>query len=121
MEIVFNGLEHQLTYEFWINAVTCPDAYHQALLYTLAICPDTRLRIGQIYDSIERTIDSAALEGGWQTSTSRRVCLLAFNLFNGFIDPNCPQASAPYDIFCCCYARYFLQAIKLRYAEYFCN
>lgn len=119
MDLIFNGQDHRNAYEYWCNAVGFSDSYHQALLYTLAICPDTRSRIGRIYNSHDRTIDLSVLNEGWQTSSSRRVCLIAFNLFNGFIDPDDPQATTPYDLCCCSYAVYFFQAIRLRYPEYF--
>lgn len=119
MKLMFNGPEHRKVFFDWIQAVEEPDSYHQALLYTLTICPETRSRIGQIYDLNERMIKPDVLSAGWQTSTSRRVCLMAFNLFNGFVDAHDAQASTPYDLCCCCYACYFLQAIRLRYAEYF--
>lgn len=121
MSLMFCDQEHRAAYEYWINAVECPDSYHQALLYTLAICPDTRSRIQRIYDPHERMIDPSVLNEGWQTSSSRRVCLIAFNLFNGFIDSTDPYAATPYDLFCCSYAPYFLQAVQLRYPEYFCK
>ena len=119
MKIIFNGLEHKEAYLFWVNNVPNMDSYHHALLYTLAICPETRNRIGKIYDIQERMINLEVLNDGWQTSTSRRVCLMAFNLFNGYVDPDDPQASTPYDLFCCSYSRFYFQAIRLRYAEYF--
>lgn len=114
MNPIFCCQEHRDAYNFWLEAVDCPDTYHQALFYTLAICPDTRSRIDKIYNRHERTMDPSVLNAGWQTSSSRRVCLMAFNLFNGFTDPRDPQAATPYDLCCCSYAVYFLQAIRLR-------
>ena len=119
MNLIFCCREHREAYKFWLEAVDYPDTYHHALFYTLSICPDTRSRIDKIYNLHERMIDSSVLNAGWQTSSSRRVCLMAFNLFNGFIDPDNPQAATPYDLYCCSYAVYFLQAIQLRYPEYF--
>ena len=59
------------------------DTYHIALFYTLGINPDTR-NIHEIYDFKANRINLNALRKGWQTSGSYQVCLLAFNLFNGY-------------------------------------
>ena len=47
-----------------------------------------------------------------------KLCLLAFNLWNGYIEPGCEQEAAPYDLFACGYAPYLLEGIRLRYPEY---
>lgn len=48
----------------------------------------------------------------------KKLCLLAFNLWNGYIEPGCEQEAAPYDLFACGYAPYLLEGIRLRYPEY---
>jgi len=69
-----------------------------------------------------------AINAGWQTSGSMRVTRLAFNLFTdcaatAYSDDDYPDVVelkyySVSDIFCCEYAPYFIEAIKLRYPEF---
>jgi hypothetical protein len=85
-----------------------------------------------MYDPIEGRIIPESINDGFQTGTSVKVTRLAFNLFNdgtptalslyqkGDIESaydECQKYSVS-DIFCCSYAPYFVEAIKLRYPEY---
>ena len=47
-----------------------------------------------------------------------RVCRLAFNLWNGYTEPEQSNAFSPEDLFCCEFAPYFMEGIKIRYPEY---
>ena len=105
-----------------------PDRYLKALIYTLGICPDTRRRFELIYDVNEMCIVPEILNSGWQTSSSLKVTRLAFQLFTDttpsaflFSDKpdvvECKRYSVS-DIFCCGYAPYFVEAIKIRYPGY---
>ena len=110
------------------------DVYHRALFYLIGLCPDTRRNIDALYDA--EGIKPEAIHAGWQTGTSAKVTRLAFNLYtdgvptayryedNGGCLPyndddfmECRLYSAS-DVFCCEYASYFMEAIKLRYPEY---
>ena len=84
----------------------------------LGVSADTRQRVNRLFDFEEDCIRPEALNEGWQTSGSRKLCLLAFNLWNGYIEPGCEQEAAPYDLFACGYAPYLLEGIRLRYPEY---
>ena len=96
------------------------DVYYTSLVYTLGICDITRNHFKNIFNLKEGTININALSEAYQTSTSLKVTLLAFNLFNSCtyssnenIDINKVSKSYAVDnIFCCTYA------IKLRYPEY---
>ena len=105
------------------------DCYHKALIYILGISEDTRKHFSQIYDIQSGYIKTECLHEGWQTSGSVRVVRLAFNLYtdgtpsiddyesrDGQIS-ECRGYSIS-DIFCCGYAMYFWEGIKLRYPEY---
>jgi len=105
-----------------------PDCYLKALIYTLGVCDDTRRRFDSIYDAKKRCIVPETLYAEWQTGGSTKVTRLAFNLFtdrpataySGMDMPDfdeCKRYSVS-DIFCCSYARFFSEAIKLRYPEY---
>lgn len=73
----------------------------------------------------EINIDS--LQTAWQTSTSKKTTRLAFNLWNSSNNYDSEEdlenriVSKRYnvsEIFCCSYAPYFWEAIKIRYPEY---
>lgn len=73
----------------------------------------------------EINIDS--LQTAWQTSTSKKTTRLAFSLWNSSNNYDSEEdlengiVSKRYnvsEIFCCSYAPYFWEAIKIRYPEY---
>lgn len=106
-----------------------PDVYAQALFYTLGICADTRAHFEDLFDMAERAIKPDGLQREWQTSGSRKVTRLAFNLWNGCTYDSEEDAEAgrcsPYyavdEIFCCGYQPYFMQAVRLRFPECACG
>jgi len=105
-----------------------PDCYLKALIYALGICTDTRRRFGSIYDAEEKCILPDSLNSEWQTGASLKVTRLAFQLFtdgtpSAFLDPFAPDIDeckrySVSGVFCCGFAPYFVEAIKLRYPEY---
>jgi hypothetical protein len=105
-----------------------PGCYLKALIYTLGVCPDTRRRFDSLYDAKENAVVPEAIHSAWQTGGSLKTTRLAFQLFTGgtpsaFLDPGKPDFNecarhSVSDIFCCRYAPYFIEAIKLRYPEY---
>nr|WP_304969903.1 DUF6075 family protein [Romboutsia ilealis] len=120
--------------EFWLyyeklKQARYQDCYHKALIYILGISEDTRNHFSQIYDIKSGYIKPECLHQGWQTSGSVRVVRLAFNLYTDgtpSVDDyesrdeqisECREYSVG-NIFCCGYAVYFWQGIRLRYPEY---
>jgi hypothetical protein len=94
----------------------------------LGISPDTRRNFDSLYDAENRSISLKEIHAGWQTSGSLKVTRLAFNLFTdktptaydgGTPDIDECRRYSVSDIFCCGYAPYFVEAIKLRYPECF--
>ena len=95
----------------------------------LGISDDTRRNINRIYDFKTGCVKPECLHDGWQTSGSEKVVRMAFNLYcNGTpsVDDEqdteeqideCRRYSVE-DLFCCCYAPFFWQAIQIRYPEY---
>ena len=63
-------------------------------------------------------IRPTALEEGWQTGGTVRIVRMAFNLWNGYTEPEQSNAFSPEDLFCCEFAPYFMEGIKIRYPEY---
>lgn len=127
--IIFNGKEHK---EFFLkNLKRCryQDVYHQSLIYSLGIDRDTREHIEEIYDFISGCVKTDCLYSGWQTSGSEKIVRMAFNLYNNgtpsvydYEDAEeqmreCRKYSVG-DLFCCGYAVFFWQAVKIRYPEY---
>ena len=109
------------------------DCSLKALIYTVGISEDTRSRWSSFYDEKERTIKPEVINSGWQTSGSVRITRLAFQVFTDSTptaieydkDDN-PQYSfkecqlySVSDTFCCSYAPFFVEAVKLRYPDYF--
>lgn len=100
-------------------AITCnDDAYHKAFFYTMGISAETRRNIRNLFDFKGDCIKPEGLSAAWQTGSTRRLCRLAFNLWNGWTEEGKEQYSAPYDLFDCCFAPHFFEAIRLRYPEY---
>ena len=57
------------------------DEYHMALCYCLGISDDTRRNIDRIYDFETGCVKPACLYEGWQTSGSKKIVRMAFNLY----------------------------------------
>lgn len=130
--MVFKDKEHEKFYCEKLGQAGHQDCYHKALLYILGISGDTRSHFSQIYDIKSGRIKTGCLKQGWQTSGSARAVRLAFNLYTDgtpSVDDykrrdeqisECSEYSVS-DIFCCGYALYFWEGIKLRYPEYCCR
>ncbi len=127
--MVFANDEHEKFYFEKLGQARRQDCYHQALIYVLGISRDTREHFDQIYNIKTGNIRYKCLNEGWQTYASVKVIRLAFNLYTD-VTPSvdnykrkddqvaeCREYSIS-DIFCCDYAPYFWEGIKLRYPEY---
>ena len=128
-EIAFISKEHEKFYYEKLGQVRYQDVYHKALCYCLGMNADVRNHVDRIYDFATGLVKPECIFEGWQTSGSLKVVRMAFNLYcNGTpsVDDKqdteeqideCRRYSVE-DIFCCCYAPYFWQAIQIRYPEY---
>lgn len=128
-KIIFHDKEHEEFYESYLSSCRSQDTYHKALVYCLGIDRDTRKHVSSIYDIKTGSIKTECLHEPWQTGGSRKVIRMAFNLYcNGTPSvydtedveeqlQEC-QSYTVEELFCCDYAVYFWQAIKLRYPEY---
>ena len=128
--ITFKNKEHEKFYYTYLPKCRYQDVYHKALVYCLGIDRDTRENAEQIYDFKTGYVKTECLHEGWQTSGSVRIIRLAFNLYcdgtpsvydyEGDSDrqvDECREYSVS-ELFCCGYARYFWEAVKIRYPEY---
>lgn len=102
------------------------DVYYRSLVYTLGISETTRDHFRQIFDIKKGEINIDSLMAGWQTETSAKVTRMAFSLWNRCMydsesDLQKEKMSSyynPSEIFCCSYAPYLYEGVKIRYPEY---
>ena len=99
--ITFKNKEHEKFYMEHLPKCRYQDVYHKTLVYCLGIDRDTRENANRIYDFKTDYVKTGCLQEGWQTSGSEKIVRMAVE-----------------DLFCCGYARYFWEAIKIRYPEY---
>jgi len=127
-EITFKNREHEMFYRSFLPKCRRQDAYHKALVYCLGISGDTRRNIKRIFDFERDCVKTECLGDDWPTSGSARIVRMAFNLFcNGTPSirglegeeqvRECRRYTVE-DLFCCEYAIYFWEAVKVRYPEY---
>lgn len=122
--VVFDDEEHWRLFFKVIcrmNLKPHKDPYREALAYLITLDAACRQHIDDLYDFEECVIKPEVLDRGWQTGTSLRTTFLAFNLFTGHLNW-CPEelkvCCTPADVFCCSYAPYYWEAIKIRYPDY---
>ena len=122
----FIDIGHQNFYEQKLQEIGKQDIYRKALIYTLGICETTRDHFEDIFNIKKGLINRNSLQKPYQTSTSLKVTRMAFSLWNSNsydtdedVDNEVvSQYYTPAEIFCCSYAPYFWEAIKIRYPEY---
>lgn len=104
------------------------DPERLSLFYLLGVSDETRRNIRELYDENAGAIIPDGLAARWQTSSSRALCRLAFNLFHGepvLTDPDADgetlaEETAAYStaaIFSKLneWAPYALEALRIRY------
>ena len=127
--MIFYDKNHKNFYETHLIKCRRRDVYHASLIYCLGINADTRRNIDRIYDFKTGDVKTSCLYEGWQASGSLKVVRLAFNLYNGgtpsIYDYEHPEEQLDEcdeytvaNLFCCSYAPYFWEAIKIRYPDY---
>ncbi len=127
--ITFKNQLHKDFYTEHLQKCRHQDVYHKALVYCLGIDSDTRKHTDRIYDFASGYIKPECLHEGWQTSGSVKIVRMAFNLYcNGTPSvSSCKNKKAQLEecqlytvenLFCSGYAKYFWEAVKIRYPEY---
>lgn len=118
--------------EFWkekLNELSIKgktDVYYSSLIYVLGICETTRKNFNEIFNIKKGEINIDSIGAPWQTGTSLKVTRMAFSIWNRCMydsekDLEKGEKSIYYnvsEIFCCSYAAYFWEAIKIRFPEY---
>ena len=79
--IMFKSNAHEKFYYEKLKKMQYQDEYHMALCYCLGISDDTRRNIDRIYDFETGCVKPACLYEGWQTSGSKKIVRMAFNLY----------------------------------------
>ena len=127
--IIFMDEEHKRFFTKNLPKCSDFDVYLMALIYCLGIDRTVREHFEKVYDLKNGEIQTEVLQEGWQTSGSKRAIRLAFNLYTSGIASvddyedeeekldEC-RSYAVEEIFCCGYAPYFWQAVRLRYPEF---
>lgn len=95
------------------------DASNRAFFYLMGMSEETRNHIDQLYDFSNGYLKPKRLSAAWQTSGTLKICHLAYNLWNGYVDKKNAEAYTPNELFDTRYARYFVQAIRLQYPNCF--
>ena len=125
----FIDREHK---EFWnekyaeMQRMGKTDDYYKSIVYVLSVCPTTREHFDEIFDLKNGEINIDSINEGFQTGSSEKVTRMAFSLWNrcnydSENDIRDGKVSSYYnvsEIFCCSYAPYFYEGIKIRYPEY---
>ena len=130
MDIVFADEAHERFFYEKVRELpnSRRDSEEIAMIYTLGICDKTRAAFSNIVDQRTFQVNPLVLFAGWQTSASVKVTRLAINLYTGFSQEvkrddsiegyHIGKDSTDYtveEIFDCPYAKYFLEAVKMRY------
>lgn len=116
--IEFASTEHRYFFMDMMARSKINDCYHRAFFYVMGITPETRSNIHCMFNFQEDCIEPEGMYGGWQTGGTVRVCHMAFNLWNGYTAPQNSYTFSPENLFCCEFAPYFIEGIKIRYPEY---
>ena len=128
MTITFMNQEHADFYNAKVQELKIHrDRERCALIYVLSLTENCRRYFKDCVDGYY--IKPDALNHPWITSNDARAIRFAFGLFSDDL-PTVDVCSAnrrlrearrynPADLFCCNLAPYFLEAVKIRYPEYF--
>ena len=130
--IKFRDEEHEKNYNFFLDMMPYSDIERKALAYLFALDTVCFEHIRDLYDFSDNRILLSGLDKGWQTGTSGRTTRLAFNLYNshcsdgetyirsdGIEDNLTSVYYSPAYLFCCEYAKYYAEALKIRFPEFF--
>ena len=131
-QIKFRDEDHERNYNFILDMMPYSDIERKALAYLFALDTVCFDHIRELYDFSDNRILLSGLDKGWQTGTSGRTTRLAFNLYNSHCsdgetyigsdgtDDSLPSACySPAYLFCCEYAKYYVEALKIRFPEWF--
>lgn len=126
-DLIYYSELHRKDFLLLLEKMASTDPYHTAVAYLFSMDSVCAEHINDIFDFKDDAIKPDCFGKGWQTGTSKKTVRLAFNLWNNYsgqlaLDDESINDAAEYysvsEIFCCSYAPYYWQAIRLRYPEY---
>ncbi len=129
--VTFRNDKHKQFFLEYLPKCRYVDVYHAALIYCLGMDEHTRSNIHNIYDLKIGCVKIECLHEPWITSGSAKIIRMAYNLYTDGTPSvedykvskkkleECRQYTVG-ELFCCDYANYFWQAIKIRYPQYCC-
>ena len=122
--IKFRDEEHESNYNFILDMMPYSDIERKALAYLFALDTVCFEHIRELYDFEGDSIKPYTLDKAWQTGTSCKTTRLAFNLYNSFcsdrFENDMPSISfTPVELFCSEYAEYYVEALRIRFPEFF--
>lgn len=115
--MIFKNHTHEECFKNFIikDDIREGDVGREALFYLLAFNTNTTKHINKLYDFNKHMIKSDALNQGFQTGSSKKVTLLAFNLFNGYSEG---EDTTPLNIFSIGKdMEYLLEAMRIRFVN----
>lgn len=120
--MIYKDDVHSLMHGTLMSGMLYDDVYHDALAYLLALDENTRKHFNEIFDLAEDRIKLDALSAEWQTSTTLKICRLAFNLWNGChynddVADGTSRYFSPDFVFDTDYMEYFFQAVRIRFNQ----
>lgn len=118
--MIFLDSAHQAFFEQAIAAEQAEaEPARKALFYCLGLTPQTREHINDLYNFRNHVIKDAGLRARWQSQETRKVCNLAFNLYNGYTGRNGIYAMdyTPWRLFDTPLRPYMFQAVDIRFPE----
>ena len=120
LPIKFIDSAHMQFFEQMLSEFSRLDIYRVVFFYLMGLLNDTRLHIRELYNFEWNCIfpPQNSRNAAWQTSGTRKVCNLAYNLYNGYVD-EVAMASKPYDIFDSPLSPFFVCAIQMLYESAF--
>lgn len=119
--IKFANSQHEKFFNLMLQKGGNNDSYHKAFFYTATISSESRNHIDDLFNFAEDCIRINGLDKAWQTSGTLKQTRLAFNLWNGWTEKENEKLSSAGELFDCEYSNYFVEAIRLRYPEYYRN
>lgn len=115
----FKDDEH---YDFFVNStadIMESDVYRRAFFYLMGVLPETRTHISELWEDNGIRLEGLQNPGAWQTSSTMKICRLAFNLYNGYHDTG--EDFTPYDIYSSPEFEYMITALRIRFNAPPCN
>ena len=129
--MLFKNKAHEVNYHSLLQEMKRTTPNRQAVAYLLALDPICFEHCRELYDFYGGHTIPEGLDKAWHTSASRRTTRLAFNLYNGwctdgetYIGPDGYEELlpsrfyTPSAFFGCEDAPYYVEAIKIRFPEF---